>query len=571
MNTRNISNKIKRPIRFGIMCNGTIFPSWEEKCLNKMLALDNVKPALLIIDDDSLISSNVWRKLKKLNYLTKFWYIFSFFFVKFTSKAMRPVDMSSKLAQVPSIRCKVTKKGKFSQYFSDADIAEIRKYNLDFILRFGFNIIRGEILEVARFGVWSFHHDDPEKYRGLPPCFWEIYNDDSITGAIFQRLTERLDGGIVLKKGYFKTINTSYVRNIDKVYFDSADWPAQVCIDIQNGTADYLHNSPLKSSASIFRSPSNIQMIYFILKIVRNIFLKHYAFFFLEQWNIGIVKEPIYIFLKPKVRLKVQWLPTPAHNKFRADPFAIYCDKAVNILFEEWDYRNSKGQISMIKIMNRESISSTDIVIDSPFHMAYPYLLYYKDDIYCVPETFQAKEVNLYRAKEFPYEWEKVATLIKDFAGVDNTILHYDRLWWLFSTDKSDGSLYKLKVWHALNLFGPWIPHIANPVKVDIRSARSAGTPFVYNGHLYRPSQDCSVGYGKKIIINRVTKLTTAEFKEEEIAVVEPYKNSPYPDGLHTISSAGNMTIIDGMKKIFIGKSIDLLIYKIRRKGKFLN
>jgi len=44
------------------------------------------------------------------------------------------------------------------------------------------------------FGVWSWHHGDEDKYRGGPPAFWEIVNADPVTGALLQRLTERLDG-----------------------------------------------------------------------------------------------------------------------------------------------------------------------------------------------------------------------------------------------------------------------------------------------------------------------------------------------------------------------------------------
>ena len=108
-------------------------------------------------------------------------------------------------------------------------------------------------------------------------------------------------------------------------------------------------------------------------------------------------------------------------------------------------------------------------------------------------------------------------------------------------------------------------PHAANPVKLDVRSARPAGTPFVHNGHLYRPAQDCSGSYGGKTVINRVIRLTPTEFEEEQVAVIKPYKNSPYPDGIHTISVAGNMTIIDGAKKVFVGKSLSMLKYEIKK------
>jgi len=555
------SSKNQRPIRFGIMGNGTTFPAWQATCLHKLLGLENVKPALLVIADDSLTASNDRKKLK--NFRKLFWRIYRFFLVTRRSSAVRPVDMASALAQVPSIRCKVIKKGKFSQYFGEADIAEIGKYDLDFILRFGFNIIRGEILKVAHFGVWSFHHDDEEKYRGSPPGFWEIYNADNVSGAILQRLTDALDAGIVLKKGFLGTINTSYVRNRDAVYFESTDWPAQVCIDIQNGSADYLDASPSKTSASIFRAPNNIQMMFFLLRIVSNFFRKRCNSLFYESWNIGIVDGAIHLFLTPGTRPQVRWLPAPARNRYIADPFAIRRKKAVHILFEEYDYRTSKGCISAMSV-NGKSPSSSEVVIDAPFHMSYPYLLEHEDQIYCVPETYEAQEVSLYKAKEFPRNWVKVATLIKNFAGLDNTVFQYEGRWWLLATDQNDGPEYKLKAWYAVDLYGPWNAHEANPVKVDVRSARPAGTPFVYDGHLYRPSQDCSETYGCKTVLNRVIRLTPTEFEEEQVAVIKPYKNSQYPGGLHTMSALGDITIIDGKKKELIFKSLSILIHKVK-------
>ena len=561
--TTNSSSKNQRPIRFGIMCHGTTFPAWQASCLRKLLTLDNVEPALLIIDNGFLTTSNNWKKLKNLRQLL--WYIYNFLFVKRSSRAMRPVDMASTLAQVPSIRCAVIRKGKFSQYFSEADIAEIRKYDLDFILRFGFNIIRGETLKAARFGVWSFHHGDEKKYRGYPPGFWEIYEGDNITGAILQRLTDRLDGGIVLKKGLFKTINTSHVRNRDTAYFESADWPAQVCIDIQNDNADYLDASPSRTSAPIFHAPNNIQMMFFLLRAVRNLFLGLYnLLFFYDQWNIGIVDGPIHVFLTPGARPPVQWLPAPAQNRFFADPFAICQEQAIHVLFEDYDYCTSKGCISAMSVHGK-SLSLSKAVIDAPFHMAYPYLLEYKDQIYCVPETCEAQEISLYKIEEFPNRWVKVTTLIKDFAGVDNTVFQYEGRWWLLATDKNDGRSHKLKVWYAPDLLGPWTPHAANPVKVDVRSARPAGTPFMHDGHLYRPSQDCSAIYGGKITLNRVLRRTPTEFKEEQVAVVEPYRDSPYPDGLHTISAVGDVTIVDGVRKVFIARSLCVVIDKMKR------
>jgi hypothetical protein len=72
----------------------------------------------------------------------------------------------------------------------------------------------------------------------------------------------------------------------------------------------------------------------------------------------------------------------------------------------------------------------------------------------------------------------------------------------------------------------------------------------MYSGHLYRPAQDCSKKYGGAVVLNRVTKLTPSEFQEEQASIIAPYKNSPFPDGIHTTSSVGEYTLIDGKRRI---------------------
>ena len=63
---------------------------------------------------------------------------------------------------------------------------------LDVAIRFGFNVIRGGILDVARYGVWSYHHGDHREYRGSPAFFWEMYE---VMGAFVDRLIVQVGGG----------------------------------------------------------------------------------------------------------------------------------------------------------------------------------------------------------------------------------------------------------------------------------------------------------------------------------------------------------------------------------------
>ena len=553
-------SQIQRPMRFGIMCRGTTFAEWQARCLENLLALDGVQVGLLIIEDvhvgpSARLRTGPLTKLNKIKIVlaTPHRILFNFY-TQFIGKpqAQRRRDLASLFSGVPSLRCKVIKKGKFSQYFSEADIETIRAYDLDFILRFGFGIIRGEILSVPRYGVWSFHHDDEEKYRGGPPCFWEIYNGDDVTGAILQRLTDRLDGGIALKKGFFRTLKDSYARNIDQAYYESAKWPAQVGVDIRNDNADYLNAPPSQTKAPVYHVPNNPQMLSFAIKILRNRLASTWkALFRHPQWNIGIVHEPIDTFLQPDAKPEIHWFPNPKKSRSLADPFGIARSSEITVLCEDFDYRSRKGVISSIELVDRSFSSRPKPAIDLPFHISYPYLFEHQGEVYCIPETYRAREISLYKAQEFPHTWTKIGTIVQNIAGIDPTVFQYEGLWWLTCTDHQQGSSLSLFIWYAPGLLGPWEPHAANPVKTDIRSARPAGTPFMHKDYLYRPAQDCSKTYGGRIVLNRVTQLTPTAFKEEPAGVIEPDVNSPFPHGRHTVSSVGNFTIVDGMRWVF--------------------
>jgi len=272
-----------------------------------------------------------------------------------------------------------------------------------------------------------------------------------------------------------------------------------------------------------------------------------------DHWNIGIVDAPIHAFLEPDGDLEVTWFPLPAPGRYLADPFGLPRGSGTEILFEEFDFRSSEGSISWVRAEGDGHVSPPRVAIELPFHASYPFLVEREGSVFCIPETADAQEVSLYRAVEFPHRWTKDATLIPDFAGLDNTLVERDGRLWLFNTDRNDGAFSKLRIWHAPNLRGPWKPHAANPVKTDLGSARPAGTPFVFDGELYRPSQDSTKGYGTSVVVNRVLRLTTTEYREEPAAVVPPFRDGGHRHGIHTLAAAGDRTLVDGKRFAFNG------------------
>jgi hypothetical protein len=274
-----------------------------------------------------------------------------------------------------------------------------------------------------------------------------------------------------------------------------------------------------------------------------------------DHWNIGIVEQPIEDFINPeRPRRPVRWLPAPGKGRFVADPFGLVRDGKLTIWCEYLDYRDGVGTIAAIQPESSPSAAAPRVPVTigpvPRVHLSYPSVYEHEGKILCIPETQAAREVALYGLERFPDRWIKLATLIENASVVDATLFRHGQLWWLAGASDPGGATVgaDLHLWYATDITGPWISHPANPVKTDVCSARPAGTPFVSEGVLYRPAQDSSVTYGSRVVINRVNILTTTAFHEEPVAFVEPDASGPYPDGLHTLSAAGAITLVDGKR-----------------------
>src|SRR5206468_4045008 len=82
----------------------------------------------------------------------------------------QPVALDARLSGVPVLEV-TPRRTKHCDYLADADVERILAHDLDVAIRLGFRILRGRFLEIARHGVWSYHHGDNRVNRGGPPGF----------------------------------------------------------------------------------------------------------------------------------------------------------------------------------------------------------------------------------------------------------------------------------------------------------------------------------------------------------------------------------------------------------------
>src|SRR5271157_4197896 len=151
----NNDERNPRKLRFGIFCNSLLLKKWQLKAIEYLLESGEAELVLLVVNAATTKKESLLKKISS--------WVGKHFVYKLYQKflyhpdSIKEIDLSKKFLNIPCLECTVNIQGKYSEYFSAEDITAIRGYKLDFMLRFGFNIIRGEILDVPKYGVWSFH------------------------------------------------------------------------------------------------------------------------------------------------------------------------------------------------------------------------------------------------------------------------------------------------------------------------------------------------------------------------------------------------------------------------------
>jgi hypothetical protein len=273
---------------------------------------------------------------------------------------------------------------------------------------------------------------------------------------------------------------------------------------------------------------------------------------YLKQWGIGFLKANIAdIIRNKKTDLSFEWMSLEDKTISRADPFIFKTDDGrVNILFESVSTYNLDGKISLMVCNDSLDPVLEKVVLDTNDHLSYPYVFKENGKIYVFPES-------AFSGSLFCYEFDQAKrtfinkTEIAKLPLLDSTILKYDNRYWLFATFLGATYNSDLQIFYADNLLGPYTPHSGNPVKKAHNGARPAGNFIEVDGAIYRPAQNCSNYYGESITINKIKKLTTTEFEEEEYMIIEPNKNDEFNYGIHTINAVDDLIIVDGQKGYF--------------------
>ena len=240
----------------------------------------------------------------------------------------------------------------------------------------------------------------------------------------------------------------------------------------------------------------------------------------------------------------------PPKDRFWADPFLLNRNKRHYLFFEELPFATDKGHISVVEVDESGQISEPQRVLETPYHLSYPFLLEYEDRLYMIPESYQANCIEVFECMDFPLKWEPKLKLMDNICAMDTTLFHYNNKWWLFTaiTENKGASHHdELFLFFADEpLTTQWTAHPQNPIISDVRRARPAGNIYIENGEIIRPSQDSTRKYGYGFNLNKVEVLSETEYRESPILHVRPDWN-PEIRRTHSYVHQPGITVIDGL------------------------
>ncbi len=543
------------PLRVGLLLNQWSLPAWSAALVREIQQSKYAEIALCVLNAEQTQTPPPMRRLIKRR-STLLYSLYSKVdraLTKAPPDPFAPVDLKTELAGIAHLDVLPMRK-RHVHRFSEDDLAAIRSAELDVLLRFGFAIIRGGILDAARHGVWSYHHGDNRTYRGAPPCFWEIHNRAPVTAVTLQRLTENLDAGNTLYRSFSATHPTSQHQTIKPLYWKGARLVPRCLQRLHRDGWDALagqrlYSEPIDTATPVYRLPRNRQMVGFLarttLSSVGRSTINRLRY---PQWFLAWRKaRPLDVDAARPLTGADFKLIEPPPGRFYADPFAWREGDRSYLFFEDWSLAQGRARISLMSLEPGEKWTAPRPILDTGSHLSYPFLLQWKGEIYMIPETASRRRVEIYRAEAFPDQWACAGIQLEGHRVVDTTVLPHDGRLWIFANIASHGasSHDELHLFLADDLLGEWIPHPMSPVVSDVRQARPAGRIFRAGTRLIRPSQDCSRRYGYGLNFNEISDLSDATYHETFLSKVEP---DWMPDNLgsHTWNSDGHIDVTDG-------------------------
>jgi hypothetical protein len=528
-----------RNLRVGLLLDGPLVRAWEHRAIEEIAAAEGVEVALVAYDAAPPARSR-WARLRALPF-DAYTALDRRVFGRHALDAFRPVDASRLLADRPELPLR---RDRRPAHLAPESVDALRAAALDVLLHLGSRPLTGAALDVPTLGVWTFGDLELERH-GFAPYLAEAIGGVSTWESALQVIRD--DGPPrVLYRSYSSfeasprpgALPISLARGRSPIAWKNASFPARALRSFAEGDAK---GSALPAAAVAPRRPGLAATLHLGAAVAARV---------LARWRERRFDLPWFLAIRTAPSEPFADLPEK-EGVFAADPMLVEHAGRRFVLYEEAPLATGKGRICCAELDAAGRPLESRVVLEEAWHLSYPFVFEHDGAWYLIPESSERKTVELYRAVDFPWRFERVAVLLDGVSAADATVWREAGQLWMFVAIAAPGAMpnEELHLFHSRAPEGPWTPHPRNPIVSDVRCARPAGPLFVEDGVLIRPAQDCASHYGSAIWLQRVDHLSETDYRETPLRRIGPEWRAG-SEATHTIARAGAFEIRDGRRRV---------------------
>lgn len=411
-------------------------------------------------------------------------------------------------------------------------VRELDEGGFDVVLKFGMGLLRVPPPDRLTVPILSYHHGDPDLYRGRPAGFWEMAENRSVMGQVVQVIGNRLDAGKVVASAETKVVPWSYRATLIEAYRRS---PPIINRAISNAISEtYLEKL---NNGRNYRLPSNADVAGLVARTTsQSVKRMLYGAFKEKAWRVSTASfqgAPTQILTGANFPKVTDWQTLSAGKdySFYADPFF---EGNSAILVEALRSQSGVGEIVRIEGDEHRTVLTAD------GHISYPSTSLVDGREIIIPETASWSVPTAYVADASGVILNTVLKMPGDVRVNDPTLFEQNNRLYLFGNDRTAGSNL-LQLWTAPSLDTEFALHPASPIRISPKGSRMGGAIIRQEGRLFRIGQDLSRGYGDGLVVFEITTLSPDDYAEQIVGLIR------FADrhGPHTLNFRDNEVVFD--------------------------
>jgi len=521
------------PLSVAVICTGDAPPRWQVEALLAMAGVPGVRLSLIVFEAvDTRPEARLMDRFRGPRWRRAFVDNWAFRGQRFP--AVMPTPLPEELRNVPTLPSTGDDGLGTAGTLTDAQVEALKRAAPDVLIHLGRSLLAD--LTPAH-GIWSVEPSPAADPAGL---------DELLTGRDQALLTFKRNGIDVLAELCTRVTPHGIEVQADRMLAHLATWPAQGLADLLNGRLVPV-SAAKEVEVTEHKAPGNAAFLSFLMARLLPGTVQPARLNKDREWNIGILHQPISSLLNAGGSLNVRWLPAPPEGCHRMEAFGyIDGEQRLNAVYLKVDERTGQRSISRLRPKGDNVLKRSRHLLELADGEGYPFILTAGSDVLMVLGSTSRGRTELYRLNGESTGFDLHAELL-DEVLLSPTLFEHEGRWWLMGTTEALPD-EALRVFHGPSLTGPFLPHANDPVKMDLRSARPAGTPFVWEGQLWRPALDGSDPVRPRVVLNHVDRLSPAEFRETPARHMPYFLGTTHAHGVRTVCAMGEVTLVDGLR-----------------------